>query len=319
MKKQNLFILSFFFYQYIYFNNYAIFIPNNEETNVYNIKTQAFSEKMANEYLSTLLDYPEWNKSLHIYTKPCAISIDTDKYYFYQENGHDDFGRRALFKNIKNYKKVFCFENKAKFESYSDYKFFIDTSNEYKREYKMLKDEYFNVLRWPKIFKISSASNLKELESRYHYYQKNFTITTEIEFHSLGIRYVFFTFKDSKKKYYKKIKAGLFDFSSSSSFDIEGANLLVLYCLRYYNPKVEEMDDIEVNELQVLTGKDPDCGQSVDFYFYQEGGGYIYGFSRLFDDIKKMPYKFKIILPEDERVKFNKKFPQSFIETFEFI
>ncbi|MFH1461762.1 MAG: hypothetical protein ABIF12_02350 [bacterium] len=320
MKNFYLLLFTMFFYFLAHSENYAIFIPDNEDTNIYNKETGVFSKEIAKRYLSSFLNLGE-NKSISFYDrdKLCSAYINRRGYYFYQEKGGEDYGRRALFKNIKSYSKVFVFENNAKFESYSNYKEFKEYAAFSRLKFERISQELNAYEKWPKNFKISLALNAKELRNKYVEYWKIVNGIADFKFHFLDNRYAIFCSKKSSYRFYNPIEKGIFDLSQPKyMFNIRSAKILLKRIFGGNVWDVSEFSDIEVDDLQFVSEKKRSIDKRLfGLSFYQEGGRAAFGFHRLFNDVKNKPYKFKIILLDEEEEEFNKRFPNNYLGTFE--
>lgn len=104
----------------IYLTNYAVFIPDNKETNVYN--KNGFNKKQIKIYIKAIFTNRD-NKSvfsenealLEMQDGILNMYIGDDSYFFYQE-GAKKAGFDALIKNYNNFKKIYVFENRFNFE-----------------------------------------------------------------------------------------------------------------------------------------------------------------------------------------------------------
>ena len=245
-----------------YSMKFAIFIPDNLETNVYS--NEKFNKDMAKKYLSEIYKQEIVNtatnetgifedenyldkiinsvETIAIEKGLCALQIKNNnkmlsQYCFYQEKGGGKFGRRRLLKDIKDYAQIYVFENKNK------------------------------LLKCTKTTKI-----------------KNDKTNVKLIYLSLDKRYVILNNGEKIYDGNRALQSSLYSVCKKI-FNKEMGNESSL------NKEIEDNNSIRV--MYEITNNSPIWCEynGCKYYFYQKGGGKIFGVARLLHDIKQMPYE----------------------------
>lgn len=327
--------LLFFFLsiqQNLYSETYAVFIPDNDSTNVYTYN--GFNEIHALSYIDKIYNISKNDIYCNVLYDEKIIkivlfheNIPLHHFYFYQEKLGAKSGRRRLFADLNHYNKIFVFENLNKFKSYRAYSSYLRGVEELELQYKKAFSTYEHSRK-----SLSKYETQQKLERVANRIKSDFDLLNEkFEFYSLDVRPIFFFPEEYNGSVYKyqpksyeyiidkenvRSKKRIFDFRKlefhKKDFDKNDLGLSYLFFNDFKKEDLIKDNELILPIFEILERWPED----TNFYYYQEGNGNSFGRRRLIKDIKNSPYKICIYCFENKE-RFIKKIPKLLQDSFE--
>lgn len=335
MNKIYLFLLFLLVQRNLYSENYAIFIPDNKKTNIYQSDDLPYEDRairFLKPTLSSIFGYDielelsdiVFRYDLNVFTiKSCKHD-----FCFYQEKKGKFCGRRQLFKNLHLFDKVFVFENENKFKTYRAYRNYEEDCDDLLKEQKSLGLLYESYRTGFIGVGIKPNVGLKKKIERDYFRSKRYykRLRNKFKFIRLGLRTALFLPSSYKEKVYKydeknstfilslnlieELKPKVFETEESLS-PLPEVTPRLFFTLQEDGFEDLDYDTLPTKLFNILIDN-PD--QSI--YYYQERKGDDFGRRRLIKDIAQSPYDFYIYCFE-EKERFMQKMPKSIQGSFE--